>query len=96
MPMPEIAVASAMKSRMLCVRWTVWYGSSALTTAMIWSSFSRKKVTRKIENAASSGTAVSSVVKESDPARSKPRSARKPRIRVGDHLEEGPAGPIAP
>src|SRR5262252_4748604 len=46
---------------------------------MIWSSFSRKKVTRKIENAASNGTAVRSVVNASEAARSKPRSARKPR-----------------
>src|SRR5262249_15803205 len=45
----------------------------------ICSSFSLKNVTRKSEKLASSGTAVRIVVKASEPARSSPRSARKPR-----------------
>ena len=52
---------------------------TAFRIARISSSYSWKNVTSNRENVASSGTAVSSVVNASEPARSAPRSARKPR-----------------
>jgi hypothetical protein len=78
-PIPEMAVDSATNSRRLSVSWTVWYGRIRFTSSRTWSFFSLKKAARKSENVASSGTAVSSVVKASEPARSTPRSAAKPR-----------------
>src|SRR5688572_20552894 len=78
-PMPEIAVDSATKSRRFWVICAVWYGRIRLTISRTWSFFSLKNAARKSENVASNGTAVKRVVKASEPARSAPRSALKPR-----------------
>ncbi len=78
-PTLEIVVDSFTKSPRFCMSRVVWYGRMALTTARIWSSFSLKNVARKSENVTSSGIAVRSDANASEAARSRPRSARKPR-----------------
>jgi hypothetical protein len=58
----------------------------------ICSSFSLKKVTRKSEKLAISGTAVRSVVKASEPARSSPTVGAEAAPRLADDGSQRPAG----